>query len=169
MKTKDLTLAAMMTAFLIVCSLLPAIPISGLAPITLQTVAVLIIGFVLKPYVALLSTTLYAVMGFAGLPVFSGGKGGFGPGSGFILSFIVAAFATSVFLKRTSRQLWHYIVAAILATFIIYAIGSPFYAVMANLPIVETTLSMVATYIIGDSLKAILAIAVAMRIPHNKA
>ena len=109
MKTKDLTLTAMATALLIVCSQF-SIPI-GTVPITLQTLVVLLIAFNLKPLHAVLATSLYAIMGLIGLPVFAGWSGGFSslttPSFGFIISFIVASFVASTYLsKQHNRQVW---------------------------------------------------------------
>lgn len=176
MKTKDLTLTAMATALLIVCSQF-SIPI-GTVPITLQTLVVLLIAFNLKPLHAVLATSLYAIMGLIGLPVFAGWSGGFSslttPSFGFIISFIVASFVASTYLsKQHNRQVWHYVIAAVIATVIIYAIGIPYLAYVLNgmknlgLPLDKILTIGMLPFLPGDTIKAALAIAISMRIPRQ--
>lgn len=71
-------------------------------PITLQTVAVMLIGYRCSPLQAFRSTTLYLLLGLAGLPVFSGFSFGpqivFGTTGGYLVGFI----ATAYFLARAT-------------------------------------------------------------------
>ena len=94
MKTKDITFTAIMLSILIVCSQI-SIPI-GPVPITLQTLAILLIGYFLSPKKSALATTLYLIMGLAGLPIFSAFSGGpqsiLMPSFGFILGFIPVSY-----------------------------------------------------------------------------
>lgn len=67
-------------------------------PFTLQTLAVILVGFLLGPVFGFAATALWLVAGALGLPVFSGGSGGSGgvdsftgPTAGYLLSFPVAA------------------------------------------------------------------------------
>ena len=60
MKTRDITLMAVMLALLIICSQI-SIPMWPVA-ITLQTFAVLLIGMLLKPQEALIVTTFYMIL-----------------------------------------------------------------------------------------------------------
>jgi len=75
-----------------------AIPIPGTpVPMTLQPLAVLIVGGLLGPAYGAASAALYVAMGALGLPVFTpGGLPGFarltGPTGGYLLSYPFAAF-----------------------------------------------------------------------------
>lgn len=90
----DLALIAVFAALIAAFALVPGITI-GPVPITLQTLAVALTGMVLGPIRGFLATTLYLLIGFAGLPVFAGGAAGLGvlgkPSIGYLLSFPVAA------------------------------------------------------------------------------
>mgnify|MGYP001947024243 CR=1 FL=1 len=135
MKIKDITLIAIMLAVLIVCSQL-SIPI-GPVPITLQTLAVLLIGYLLTPKNALFVTILYALTGLLGLPFFSGFSGGlqsaFLPSFGFILAFIPAAYIQAKYLATkgtdNSKTL---ILSGLQNIFITYLIGLPYMAFILN-------------------------------------
>lgn len=65
-------------------------------PITLQVFFVLLAGSLLKSKWGSLSMLVYALLGIAGLPVFSGGGSGLGvvlgPTGGYITGFILAAY-----------------------------------------------------------------------------
>src|SRR5699024_5951194 len=105
MKTKEITLTAVLIALLIVCSQL-VVPI-GPIPITLQTLAVLMMGYFLSPNSAFLATSLYLLMGVAGLPVLAGFSGGFHvlltPAFGFVICFIPASYVQAKYLEKHSN------------------------------------------------------------------
>ena len=68
-------------------------------PYTLQVLFVLLTGLVLGPWRGAAAMLLYAVMGFAGLPVFARGGGPayfLTPTAGYIYGFIIAAFVVGM-------------------------------------------------------------------------
>src|SRR6478609_2395324 len=109
----DLALVAVFAALVAGSALVAAIPVGGLGvPITLQTLAVILTGLALGPARAFAAVGLYLLLGFAGLPIFSGGRSGLGvlagPSAGYIIGFLFAATAvgwlTVVVLKRTANR-----------------------------------------------------------------
>ncbi|WP_036553835.1 biotin transporter BioY [Nocardioides insulae] len=106
-RSTDLALIAAFAALIAVCSVLPALYLTGPVPITLQTFAVMLAGAVLGPWRGVLAVALYLVVGFAGLPVFAGGKAGLavlaGPTAGYIVGFLAAAMVTGVVVTLGSR------------------------------------------------------------------
>lgn len=68
-------------------------------PLTLQTVAILLVALLLPMKYALFSVGLYIALGAVGVPVFSAGRSGMevitGPTGGFIIGFIIATAAVS--------------------------------------------------------------------------
>ncbi|MGO3146780.1 MAG: biotin transporter BioY [Leucobacter sp.] len=104
----DLALIASFSALIAVCALLPAIPIGGLVPITLQTFGVMLAGAVLGARRGLLAVLLYLAVGAIGLPVFSGGAAGlapfFGPTVGYLVAFPFAACLTGFIVERLPRK-----------------------------------------------------------------
>lgn len=76
----------------------------SLSPISLQTVFVNLLGFLLTPRQVLITMCAYLLMGLAGLPVFTGGTAGpgklFGPTGGYIFGF----FSGSAYHQLAARQ-----------------------------------------------------------------
>lgn len=97
MKTKDMTYAALFAGVIAVSAFI-SIP-TPLVPFTLQPFAITLTALVLDRKQAMLAIGLYVVCGLLGLPIFSGGSGGFQtlikPTFGFILGFIPMTFMIS--------------------------------------------------------------------------
>ncbi|MGX7076625.1 biotin transporter BioY [Globicatella sanguinis] len=172
MKTRDITLMAVMLALLIICSQItvPMWPV----PITLQTFAVLLIGMLLNPKQALIVTSFYMILGLVGVPVFSGFSGGFNsflsPSFGFVISFIPASFVTSLLSRKSNSSLKQFIIAGIVATIVIYAIGVPYLGFILN-QVLNLSKSVaqimqigMTPFLIGDSIKLVFASLVAVRL-----
>lgn len=106
--TTDIALIAGFAALIAVCAILPAIPIAGPVPITLQTFAVLLAGAVLGAKRGFLANLLYIAVGAAGLPVFSGGAAGLavlqGPSAGYLVAFPFAAALCGFIVERLPRH-----------------------------------------------------------------
>ena len=101
-KVQEMTKMALCVALLAVAAYisfpLPFTP----AMVTGLTVAVNLVAFILPPKKALLVMIIYVLLGAVGVPVFVGGTAGlgkiFGPTGGFIIGFVVAAFAIGVLI-----------------------------------------------------------------------
>ncbi len=93
-KAKLIVLTGMMTAIIAVLSIVQ-IPMPTGVPITLQTFAVALSGYVLGPWMGAATALLYMLLGLVGIPVFSGFTAGpgvlFGVTGGFIWGFILMA------------------------------------------------------------------------------
>lgn len=135
MKVKDLTLNALMIAFLAVASQI-TIPIQPV-PITLQTLAVMLIGILLTPKNAFLTILGYIILGLIGLPIFSGFSGGPAsillPSFGFILAWLPAASLQSLYLERQEGVgIKELTVSAIINSFLTSLIGIIYMAFILN-------------------------------------
>ena len=73
-------------------------------PITLQGLAVILVGGILGAKEGAVALVLYLVAGMSGLPVFSGGRAGaawlLGPTGGYLLAFPVGAAVTGALAQR---------------------------------------------------------------------
>lgn len=82
----------------------PMIPV----PMTMQSLAVLVIGSAMSFRMASLAVSAYLVQGAAGLPVFAGGAGGIhhlaGPTGGYLFGFLAAASVMSYLNGRMSGR-----------------------------------------------------------------
>jgi biotin transport system substrate-specific component len=98
-------------------------------PITLQSLAVVLTGFLLGPRLGFAATLVWLAGGAVGLPFFAGGEKGVryltGPTAGYLLSFpFAAAVAGFAARRRRSRtDILELFAAAIVAHLLILAAG----------------------------------------------
>ncbi|MET7074705.1 biotin transporter BioY [Trueperella pyogenes] len=69
-------------------------------PVTMQTLAVVLVGWKLGSVRGLSAAGLYGVLGSAGLPIFAAGASGVGPSTGFVVGFALSA----AFVGGMSRE-----------------------------------------------------------------
>ncbi len=172
---RDLALIAVFAAFVAVCALLPAIPVGPAAvPITLQTLAIYITALTLGGTRATLAVTLYVLAGLIGLPVFSGGRGGFGtvasPSFGYLLGFIPGALLTGSLAYAALRRrlsgagLFGAFVVAVLAGFaLIQIFGIAGMMTNAHLEL-GAAVAAALIYVPGDLVKCLVAVFVALAV-----
>ena len=105
--TRKLAFAGLFAAILAVLSIIQ-IPMPSGVPVTLQTFAVALCGYVLGKKWGFASTFLYVLIGVIGLPVFSGMKGGFGvlagPTGGFLFGFLILAPFCGFGMERGNKR-----------------------------------------------------------------
>lgn len=93
-RLQNLIRISLFTALLAILSQM-ALPLPSGIPLTLQTFAVALCGFMLGMKGAAYAVTAYLLLGAAGLPVFAGFHGGvgvlFGMSGGFLLGFVPLA------------------------------------------------------------------------------
>ncbi|MFB9956866.1 biotin transporter BioY [Cellulomonas denverensis] len=167
----DLALIASFAALVAVCAVLPAIPVGGAVPITLQTFGVALTGLVLGPRRGFLAMLLYVAVGLAGLPVLSGATGGLGvlagASAGYLLAFPLAAAvagAGSVLARRAAGR-WQ-VPAALFAAatagslLVVHPLGIAVMGWRLGLSATEA-LTAGAVFLPGDVLKNVLAAVVA--------
>ncbi len=129
-------------------------------PITLQTLAVLLVGGVLGSRLGTLSLILYLFEGAIGLPVFAGGTGSLahmaGPTAGYLFGFVAAAYLVGWFCERGwDRKVGTAVIVMLLGSVTIYLFGLPWLARFTGL---EQVLQLgMIPFIPGDILKAIVA------------
>jgi len=76
-------------------------------PLTMQTLAVMLVAVVFKPLHALATVSIYVLMGTVGIPVFAGFRNfaAFAsPTGGFIVSFLPAVFVMSLFVSLIQKR-----------------------------------------------------------------
>ena len=139
MKTKDLAYIALFAAITAVLGLVPAIQI-GPVPITAQTLGVMLAGSILGAKRGFLALLLFLLLVAIGLPVLPGGGGGLavfaGATAGYLFSWPIAAFVVGLLTERfwTRYNLaWGILANAVGGILVIYAIGVPWLAVVADL------------------------------------
>ncbi len=151
-------------------------------PITGQTFAVLLAGVLLGKWWGGVSLTLYAGLGIAGVPWFTGFGSGLGylagPTGGYVIGFVFAALFLGYFTDKyvRARSFVSMLALMLFANFIlIYVPGLLQLGLWLNIvkgqPVTLSSLLMMGAipFIVGDITKAILAAAIARGITPKMA
>lgn len=164
-RTTGLVRAALAAA-LISASALVIVPV-GPVPVTLQILAVAATVLLLSPRESLAALVTYVGLGAIGLPVFSGGSGGFGvlagPTGGFLLGFLLGAPLGSFARMRLADR---HPLAADLAGLIVliavsYAAGLSQFVMVTGMTVTGALAVAVAPFLVPDAIKAVVAVVVA--------
>ncbi len=146
----------------------PFIPV----PLTLQTLAILIVGLSFGSRLGALTVVAYLLEGAAGLPVFANGGSAaalVGPTAGFLFGFIALAYIAGFVAERT-KNTFVMIGGALLASVVLYIPGVAWPMALAEMFAIEgkwvaSSASTIWTYwvspfLLGDAVKAVLAVMV---------
>ncbi|GAA4998448.1 biotin transporter BioY [Kitasatospora paranensis] len=137
-----------------------SVPVPGSpVPVTGQTFAALLVGTALGARRGVASLALYLLAGMAGLPWFAEATSGWTmPTLGYVLGFVLAAGLTGALARRgADRSPVRTAVAMVLGTLAIYAVGVPYLAAALHLPLSRAAQLGLYPYLLGDALKALLA------------
>lgn len=138
-------------------------------PITLQTFFTYLAGAILGGYLGALSQAIYVLLGCIGLPIFAGGKAGFGvlvgPTGGYLIGFIVSAFIIGklVEIKENPSFIW-ILASMIFGTLAIYIFGVIQLSVWTKTSIKQAVSFGVLPFLFGDSLKMLMASSISLRV-----
>jgi biotin transport system substrate-specific component len=162
------TLATLFAA-LTAAGALIAIPLSPV-PVTLQTFFTYLAGSILGSCLGGLSQAIYVLLGAVGLPVFAGGKAGFGvltgPTGGYLIGFIVGAFIIGKLVEIKENPSFGWILFSMsIGTTVIYLLGVIQLSVWVE-DIHNALIFGVLPFLPGDSLKILLAASIAVRVRH---
>ncbi len=171
MKTKDLIICSLFAAITAILAQI-AIPFPGGVPLTMQTLAVSLAGILLGAKKGFISQLIYVLMGAVGMPVFAGFTGGLsivvGSTGGFILSFPIMAYVIGIICEKYNDKFIVF-AAMILGSIANYAVGTVYFSLITQLPMMESFMACVAPFIFTGIVKAILATVVGLKLTQNKA
>jgi biotin transport system substrate-specific component len=151
-------LAVVLGAVLVAAAAQVSVPLPGTpVPMTLQPMAVLLVGGLLGARLGALSMILYLAMGAAGLPVFTptvplvGFARLLGPTGGYLLAYPIAAYAVGAVVTN-GPSVWR-VVCGVLAGLVLIHLGG-----LAQLAILTGDVSAAARFgtvpfLLGDLLK----------------
>jgi biotin transport system substrate-specific component len=137
-----------------------SVPVPGSpVPVTGQTFAALLVGTSLGARRGFLSLALYALLGMAGLPWFAEGHSGAAmPSFGYVLGMLLAAAAVGALARRGGdRGVLRTAGTMAVGSAIIYAVGVPYLALAADISLGQAVAAGLTPFLIGDALKAALA------------
>jgi biotin transport system substrate-specific component len=102
------------------------VELGGPVPFTFQPMAVLLAGMVLGAREGMASQLAYVGLIALGLPVDARGLGAaafFGPTGGYLIGFVMAAWATGALVEKGNGRLWQRGLAGIVGITVIYGFG----------------------------------------------
>lgn len=158
--TKEITIAAVLTA--ITCVLAPiSIPI-GPVPISLGFFCIFLVGAMLPPHLAVMSTLVYIVLGAVGVPVFTNFEGGLqklvGPTGGYLTAYplmaLIIALSIVLFKKKNIISI---VVGMVISLIVGYTFGTVWFVVSTGSTIKNALLLCVTPFIIVDLVKLVCA------------
>lgn len=161
---KQLAIVGLMTA--IICVMAPfALPIPfSPVPISLGTLAIYFVLTVLGLKFGTISVIIYILLGLAGLPVFTGFRGGpgtlFGPTGGYIIGYIFMALICGFFIDKWGNNILLCFLGMILGTAALYVFGSFWLAFQLSYTLPQAFMAGAIPYIPGDLIKLVIAVAV---------
>lgn len=169
---RSLVRVAVFAALIAALSILPGVPV-GPVPITLQTLGVLLAGYLLGPKLGVAAVGLYLLLIAVGLPVGSGMRGGLGlfvgPTGGFLIGFVLSALVVGLLSRRIvdrlvdrrigrGRAVAEFVLAGLIGGLVpVYVVGLPVMKMVTGLPWDTAVVSGMALFIPGDLIKIVLA------------
>lgn len=149
--------AALFAALLSVLSII-SIPTPSSVPLTFQTFAVALCGFVLGWKYGTVSVLLYIVAGTVGFPVFAGMTGGVGKlvgvTGGFIFGFIPFVMLCGACVSRGKLVR---LLLGLAGLAVCHIFGIVFFALIAGSGLIQAALTVSVPYLIKDALSVIAA------------
>ncbi|MDR1043357.1 MAG: biotin transporter BioY [Clostridiales Family XIII bacterium] len=139
-----------------------AIPLPVTAvPITFMVFVIYFTVYLLGMKAGMMSYVSYLLLGFVGLPVFSGFTGGVskiaGPTGGYLLGFIILILICGAFAEKFRGNMKFYIVGMALGLAVAYALGTAWLAWQSNLSFEAALLAGVIPFLPGDAVKILAA------------
>lgn len=136
----------------------PMVPV----PMTLQTLAISVIGLTCGARLAALTVLAYLVEGASGLPVFAGGAAGLaplmGPTAGFLWGFVAMAWLTGRLVEAgLGRGVGRLFVAALLPALLLFVPGALYLAAVLGKTVPDAAALAVTPFLIGAVVKAVIA------------
>lgn len=157
--TSTMAMVALMAAVL--CVLAPfSIPV-GPIPISLATFGLYLAVMILGGKKATVVCLMYLLMGFVGLPVFSGFTGGpirlFGPTGGYLLGYLLLTIIAGSFVDKFPGKRGVCLLGMLLGTVTCYFVGTAWLSYQMKLDFGSAWMVGVMPFLFGDGLKILAA------------
>jgi biotin transport system substrate-specific component len=138
-------------------------------PITLHTLFMNLAPALLGGPLGALSQIVYILLGVIGLPVFSGGKAGFGvllgPTGGYLIGFVIGAFLIGKMVRTRTRAGFFWLLFSMaLGHVVVYGCGVLQLALVAKLSLAKALAVGVLPFLPGDFLKMCAASYITLRL-----
>jgi biotin transport system substrate-specific component len=141
-------------------------------PLTLQNLAVLLVGLTLGSRRGFAALALYLAQGAAGLPFFSGGAFGlavlFGPTGGYLLAYPVVAFLAGWIVERTAKDFRHALLASVVAEMVLFACGVGYLVALTRVSLLQAASFGLYPFVFAEIMKITAAAGMASRLQRVK-
>ena len=170
-KTITITKVALSTAIICILG-----PLSIVLPISPVPISLGILGIFFAVYVngwlwGTVSCLLYLLLGFVGVPVFTGFTAGvgklLGPTGGYMIGYIFLSLIAGLFISKFEKKIPLHILGMVLGTLSCYALGTAWLAISLKMSFAAAFMAGVVPFILADAVK--MAIAIAVGIPVRNA
>ncbi len=156
-KTRRLVFIALFSALLGLISQL-VLPLPAGIPLTLQTFAVALCGVVLGSVPGTVSVLVWLTLGAAGLPLFSGFRGGtavlFGPSGGFLMGFLLLVLFCGLGGMEKSVRYYLFSAAGLL---LCHLLGALWFSAVSGQSLLPAALTVSLPYLPKDLLSLVAA------------
>lgn len=176
MKKIDIKNATRISAFSALMAVCAWLWIPGPVPFTMQAFGVFLAAGLMGAKRAVVSVMVYILIGAAGVPVFSGGRAGFGvllgATGGFIMGFVAAAYICGRLCEKFKRSPKTLILSMLLGLCGCYIVGTLWYSIVylgasGAFSITAAVVQCVIPFILPDILKILLAAFTVNRLVKN--
>lgn len=160
---REIAYAGMGAALITLCSWL-SIPMT--VPITLQTFAVCLVTALFGLKLGLVTVAAYLLLGAAGVPVFSGFRGGIGAllgvTGGYLVGFLFTAIAVGLAVRKFGKRTGVLVISMAVGILLCYAFGTAWFVAVYNrgsgeIGVLSALSLCVFPYLIPDGVKIAMA------------
>jgi len=139
-------------------------------PFTLQTLFIILAGYLFTPLDAFLTVFIYVLLGAFGLPVYSGARGGLsvllGPTGGFLMLFPFVSLGISVFKSKTKNMAYNLSIGFLIGIFGLYIFANIWLSLSVSISYMSSLLSLLPL-LIFDFIKLFMAYTIYLKIPKD--
>ena len=170
---RELCACGLGAAVMTICTWI-AIPLPSGISVTMQTFAVFLITALLGTKLGLTTVLVYLALGAAGVPVFSGMRGGLsvlmGVTGGYLIGFLFTAVVTGLLIRRLGRSVPALILSMVLGLAVCYLFGTIWFQLLytgtnGNGMAFASILGLcVLPYLLPDAVKLALAVFLVRRL-----
>lgn len=156
----NMTSCALMAALM--CVLCPvSVPI-GPIPISLGILVILLTVYVLGTWRALISYTVYLLLGAVGMPVFSGFQGGLaklaGPTGGYLVGFWLMILVSGLIMELCKRNVLLTVLGMVVGVAVDYVVGTAWFVFQTESTVAHALDVCVFPFIPFDAAKIVIAV-----------
>lgn len=168
--SRNIAQIALMVSIIAICAQI-AIPIGGV-PMTLQTFAIALCGYLYGMQNGILTVSVYLALGILGMPIFTGFAGSaavlFGPTGGFLFGFL--PFVLCCGCTKNIRSPFGLYLFSLIGLVICHIIGISYFSFLSKIPWISAWLTTSFPYFLKDILSLlfahILTKKIRQRLPH---